>query len=638
MLNEILERFVLFLISILVFIGIHWIIGPAYDYHYLLSFSLTILVIMLFQYRLQTVIRRIFSTKYYNLITETRRQLEQLNNRLNEATRYHETRNLIINTFKNLLENRAYCFYIQENDKYTLVDYANFEDEELQALDIKAEYVESVNMKTLLQPVNKNIFPDDLVTKLSRNHLNHFLPFRGHHQIFAFILLDYKKLRFVQDRISRELFQKIQKKAGLILENTALFLDLEKKHFETRKLIEVSDKILSSFETKNILDFILESLNSLISYDAAAIFLLDKKGMKLLNTSSRGYDPQVMKRLHLKVGQGACGWVVQSKKIDVVDDVRMAKHYYEIRTETRSQISIPLIFNEDVFGVICMESNRLAFFDKSQVEVLRLFAHLAAIAIHNSRQLDVYLTKQSLEHELINAGNVQKRLLGQQFPHLDDFYITALNIPSKIVSGDLYDVLKFDESSVGIAIGDVSGKGAPAALMMALILAGLRSYKRTTFMTVCDIVYRLNNMLYESTTEGKYATFFYGVYSQSNNKFYYTNAGHNPPLLIRANGEVLRLDKGGIVLGFLPDQNYIQEDLELYEGDMILAYTDGVTESMNKRDEEFGEERLVQLIKDNHHLKLSELRNLIMERIKKFSKNDQPTDDITIVLAKRTRQ
>jgi len=360
---------------------------------------------------------------------------------------------------------------------------------------------------------------------------------------------------------------------------------------------------------------------------------MDETNNKLLNASSLGYDESIVKKLHLKVGEGSCGWVVKTKEIDVLDDVRGAKHYYEIRPETRSQISIPLIFDRHVLGVICLESDHLSYFDDNLVEILRLFAHLAAIAVHNARQFEIGMAKQALEHELINASTVQQRLLVHQFPSIENLKITALNIPSKIVSGDLYDVIKFNEYTAGIAIGDVSGKGAPAALMMTLILAGLRSQKKT-FLTVCDIVYRLNNLLFESITPGKYATFFYSILLMDRNKLIYTNAGHNPPILVKDNGEIQKLIEGGIVLGFKKDYEYHQEEVEFHPGDTLIAYTDGVTEALNDLKEEFGEERLMELIKNNWQKPVFELKECIINAVSEFTNNSNPSDDITLIICK----
>jgi len=267
------------------------------------------------------------------------------------------------------------------------------------------------------------------------------------------------------------------------------------------------------------------------------------------------------------------------------------------------------------------------------VDTLRLFAQLAAIAIFNASQLSVLLAKRALESDLINAGIVQKKLLLQIFPNVKGLKTYAVNIPSKFMSGDLYDIIRYNESTIGIAIGDVAGKGAPASLMMALILAGLRTEKKS-FLTACDMVYRLNNLLAETTIEGKYATFFYGVFSLEQNKLIYTNAGHNAPLFIKANGEIVRLEKGGIVLGYISDWEYVQDEIDWLPGDLLVAYTDGISETMSASEEEFGEDRLLEIILKNRKQSVYKIKNCIISALKEFSGTDSPDDDMTLVICK----
>jgi len=286
-----------------------------------------------------------------------------------------------------------------------------------------------------------------------------------------------------------------------------------------------------------------------------------------------------------------------------------------------------------VVGILCLESSRPAFFNATAVDKLQLFARLAAIAIFNAGQIKSLIDKRALENDLISAGIVQKKLLVQRFPSVDKLKVNAVNIPSKFMSGDLYDIIRYNEKTIGVAIGDVAGKGAPASLMMSLILAGLRTQKKS-FLNTCDLVYRLNNLVAETTIEGKYATFFYGVFSLEQNKLVYTNAGHNPPFLIKADGTIVRLERGGIVLGFLPDWEYLQDEVDWNPEDIFIAYTDGITEAMNTAGEEFGEERLTALVLQNRSLNVFDIKNTILSAVKEFSGKDSPVDDMTLVICK----
>ncbi len=631
--KKIFETVFIYGIALILFLIFDLLLNQFTD-SVIFTFTVTIFILLLFQPYLIHWLKKIFFRRSYLLANKAQRLLEKLNSDLNKATHFDEVTDLLFKTFDALFLEQPYIFYILEDDKYYPAHYHNVFDEELLAFDLKSEYLAGISLNSLFVPqLSKTKLPSEYIEQAKRAELVHLLPFQGHNQIFALLLINVQKIPFWGEREAWKVFEKIQRKAGLILENTALIVDLKNRNYQVHKLLEVGQKILSSFEIKQVLDFILQTLRKVAHYDAAAIFLFDERSGELKNINYDGYPAHVIENLHLKVGEGSIGWVVQNKKLDVIDDVRKADHYYCLRDATRSQCSIPLIFDEKVLGVICLESDRLSYFNQQMVEMLQLFSQMAAIAIHNANQFKILLEKQALEHELINASQIQKALLVQRFPRVGGLSIGAVNIPSKIVSGDLYDVIKYDDTTVGLAIGDVSGKGAPAAITMALVLAGLRS-QRQFFMTTCDVVYRLNNLLYESSLEGNYVSFFYALVSTQKNQVIFTNAGHNPPIILRKDDSVERMKDGGIVLGFQPNINFKQKEFEFNHGDIILMYTDGITEAMNEQEEEFGEERLIEVLKKNRHLSVYELRQKIIQEVQQFSNKEEYEDDMTLVLCK----
>lgn len=581
------------------------------------------------------MLHKLIFRKHFFFFNKVQQLLDKLNDDLNKAVRFQEITKILYNAFHELFPESPYAFYILENGKYYLSQY-----ECIKIPDDLPHMFDQQLFQNQSHTINKGSFSLDSFklsdaekSTLHKYSFNTILPFYGHNQISAFLLIDETNVQFFSDDSAGKLFFKIQKKSGLKLESSGLIIDLEKKNYETRKIMEVSQHILTSVDTKNILEFILDTLQSILFYNAAVIFLLDKSGKRLLNTSSRGYDSKIITNLHLKVGQGACGWAVKTKKIDVVGDTNTAINYLELRKETRSQISIPLIFEDEVLGVLCLESDKKNSFTDDRVEILQLFANQASIALHIAQQIDIKLAKQAMEHELIDASKVQRGLLLNTIPKANNLSITAVNIPSKIVSGDLYDITKFTQDSIGIAIGDVSGKGAPAALMMSLILAGLRTQNKV-YKTTCDLVYRLNNLLAQATIRGKYSTFFYGIINTQDNKLIFTNAGHNPPFLCKPNGHIISLTSGGIVLGFLPDQEYKQSEIPFNKDDILIAYTDGVTETMNKKEEEFGEERLKKIIMANRQQSVYTIKEAILNELQSFSSYASPEDDVTMVICK----
>jgi sigma-B regulation protein RsbU (phosphoserine phosphatase) len=240
---------------------------------------------------------------------------------------------------------------------------------------------------------------------------------------------------------------------------------------------------------------------------------------------------------------------------------------------------------------------------------------------------------------LETARKIQEKLLPHEMPQFLGFEIAGTSIPSKQVGGDYFDFLDLGKGRLGIAIADVSGKGIPAALLMANLQASLHAQ---TFETekVADVTARINNLLVKSTDSNMFVTFFYGLLNRSNSTFTSTNAGHNHPLLLRADRTTERLAEGGLVLGFLPDQKYAQQITILHPGDVLVLYTDGITEARTPDEEAlgeklFGEDRLVQIVKKNASLSAREIQSAILQAVSNHTKNTPQGDDITLVVIKR---
>jgi len=422
--NRLIILAISFILSVVFFYLLNTFLKIFTEFHAVIAFVITLLLVILFKEPVRSLLKKIIGRQ----ANRTLDQLETMNSELNKAIRYKEVTRILFNSFQTLFAGLPYAFYIVENDKFSIEDLQLVNDDELSNLDIDSKDINVIyNSKEQIH-IKETKLPKKIKKKMLAAGLNTLFLFPGRVKLFAFLLIDNRKISFKKERDSMERFRSIQNKAGVILENTALFVDIEQKNTQVRKIIEISNQILSSFNIKDILDFILTTVKPIYKYDAAAIYLLDKSSKRLLRTSSQGYDSKLLEKLHLKVGQGSCGWVVQTGKIDVLNDVDGDEHYFKLREQTRSQVSIPLLHGEDVLGVVCLESNRLAFFNDSMVDNLQIFAQLAAIAIFNSLQLDDLLAKRALENDLIDAGIVQKKLLAQNFPNVEKLKIYAANL------------------------------------------------------------------------------------------------------------------------------------------------------------------------------------------------------------------
>ena len=249
--------------------------------------------------------------------------------------------------------------------------------------------------------------------------------------------------------------------------------------------------------------------------------------------------------------------------------------------------------------------------------------------------------KERLERELEIAKEVQEQLFPRRAPIIGRLDLAGFCLPARTVSGDYYDFLPLSPHRIGMALGDICGKGISAALMMANLQATLRSNVQNVARegenggcsAVSQIVHLLNQQIYNYTAANKYASLFYAVYDDDSSDLTYCNAGHNPPLHFNSRG-VQRLSTGGTVVGIFPDATYEQKTIELRPGDMIVAYTDGIVESVNEYGEEFGEGRLIQLVENNLTLNASEMQRAVISQVLNWSFGAEQDDDMTIVVGK----
>jgi len=264
------------------------------------------------------------------------------------------------------------------------------------------------------------------------------------------------------------------------------------------------------------------------------------------------------------------------------------------------------------------ENNRLLSILRTQIEM----GH----ALRNTVRL-----KKEQERELVEARSIQRRLLPTEIPQIAGCSIAAAWRPARTVSGDYYDVLKFDDNKAALCIADVSGKGMPAALLMSNVQAAVHAFASEN-LSPSELCAKVNRVVSSSTGEDKFITFFYCVIDSKQNKLVYTNAGHNAAMLAREDGSMLRLEGGGAVLGPFPNWNYKHDEIELRAGDRLLLFTDGVSELRGQSAEEFGEERLVELLTQNQGLDAKALRDRIVQEVVGFSGGEFQDDATLLVL------
>src|SRR4029434_7437749 len=277
-------------------------------------------------------------------------------------------------------------------------------------------------------------------------------------------------------------------------------------------------------------------------------------------------------------------------------------------------------------------------------QVLRSCADQFALMMENARLTARVVGQEALRRDLALAAEVQKRLLPSSPPSADIAEFAAISVPARSIGGDYYDFIQVGDQRIGIALADVSGKGVAGALIMSVVQASLRIIASDGDISLPRLAARMNEFLYRTTPGNKYATFFYAQVDGDRRQLRYVNAGHNPPYLVRARqgaggatdkySPLEELTVVGAVVGMLPGMSYEEATIDLCPGDVLLAYTDGVTEAHNPENAEFGEDRLKALLVESAHLSADEIRVRISSELKAWIKDAEQDDDLTLGVMK----
>jgi sigma-B regulation protein RsbU (phosphoserine phosphatase) len=409
-----------------------------------------------------------------------------------------------------------------------------------------------------------------------------------------------------------------------------------------RMLLDITKKISRSLDLQEVLNLVMDTLDSLIPYDAAGIFVLKSASNTITESEEprefqaeavRGYDIDELTNLHLKIGEGLLGQVALTAEPIISPDVRDNPIYINARQETRSEMVAPIISNTEVIGVFDIESDQLNAYSDDDLQVLMLLASQVAIIIEKVMLHEQLIEKKRLEGQLEVARQVQLELLPAKDPQLEGYDISAYNFPTEEVSGDYYDWVKIYDDQIGLVIADVSGKGVPAALLMAFLRASLRAATHIGYSPHISMA-KVNYLLWESIERNQFVTAFYGILDVTNKTLSYTNAGHNPPLMLNRDGESRFIEHGSLPLGMFRDTRYHEYYLTTEPGDTLVLYTDGVTEAQNPQGEEFGRSRLAEAVQKNRQLGARDLITAVQKEVLEWTGGKGATDDITFFVIK----
>ncbi len=432
-------------------------------------------------------------------------------------------------------------------------------------------------------------------------------------------------------------------------------------------LTELSEDVRTMVEMKPLLETVSNKISESLHVPQVAMLLRNGAifqpahalGYDALPTAALPEDTRTIERLRknepLVVYQDdAQSWVNEEANAGERANLR----------ELNSQLLLPIGVKDKLSGVISLSPKRSEEpYSPNDLRLLKLVAAQTGLALENSRLTETIVSeaaqKERLNRELEIAREVQERLFPQELPAIEGLDYYGACRPALGVGGDYYDFIELPDGKFGIAVGDVSGKGIGASLMMASLQASLRGQALHYKNDLAELMKQVNTLVYEASTSNRYATFFYAQYSPATRSLSYVNAGHNPPFLLRpvlspgfqpasseappeggtqnsSEFEVLRLEDGGAVVGMLPPilVNYTQGEIELQSGDLLVGYTDGISEAMNPAEEEWGEERMLEDLKRSYGNPAEEILRYIVERADEFASGAKQHDDMTLIVIK----
>lgn len=302
--------------------------------------------------------------------------------------------------------------------------------------------------------------------------------------------------------------------------------------------------------------------------------------------------------------------------------------------ENDISVTIPMISQGELIGVLNLgKKQNQEDFSAADLDILTQASAQTALALQNLNLQSVYIDKKRMDKELEMARNIQRRLMPQEIPVVEGLEVYGESRPCFEVAGDYYDVISNDEGNTFMVIADVSGKGAGAAMIMANLQASIRVGLEIT-EDFSEFIARINNHVYKNTSSSEFITLFIGAWEPSTKSFHYINAGHNPPVMIAPDGNITTLDATGLILGVLPGQQYERKIVHIEPGSVIAIFTDGLEEAMNPRSEIFGQERIIEILKQSKELSCKEIVKSIQDKAIEFCEGKPLHDDLTMIVIK----
>src|SRR5467141_720720 len=417
------------------------------------------------------------------------------------------------------------------------------------------------------------------------------------------------------------------------IENARLYTRTTRQARTLLLLNEIARELTSILNLDELLKRIAELLSRLINYQMFSILLVDPTGEKLQHRFSLRFQENIHLKHDIPIGEGVVGYAVQQKEVVLVSDVTKDSHYILLNPETRSELAAPLIYKDKVIGVLDLEHTRRGFFTDDHKVTITTLAAQVAIAIENARLYEqIERQEKRLERDLALARELQFRLLPQAPPHLANLEVAAKFSPARAIGGDLYDFVDYSLSRFAMVVGDVSGKGAPAAIYAALVSGILRSHAPIE-PGPAEMLSAVNLSLGERRIDGQFVSIIYAVWDDERRTLQVANSGLPRPIYCH-DGKIEVIPATGLPLGLFDEADYDEFSYKAKPGDLFVFYSDGILDARNRDGHSFGPERVAAIVAGCATKSADCVVNEIFKAVTEHAAGVDTFDDQTVVAIK----
>jgi sigma-B regulation protein RsbU (phosphoserine phosphatase) len=423
---------------------------------------------------------------------------------------------------------------------------------------------------------------------------------------------------------------------------------------QTVLLSEENQRLRKAVEELSILNDLARVISSTMTQDAVIEAVVKRAvratgGQQGMITMVDEQSPTEMKTLiraqnsasniqTFHLNQNILGWMMINKKPLLANDLHNDPRFSGVQVEGsfHSLLCVPLLVKNRMIAILAVFNKKdTVAFSEDDKRLLSIIAAQSAQILENARLYEQEKDLQRMQEEIRFAAKIQSELLPKEFPRIPGYDIAGKSIPAQAIGGDYFDFIPVDKTRIAVTLGDVTGKGLPAAMLMSNVQATLRGQTLVS-NSPKEVIIRSNRLLYMSTSAEKFVTLFYGILDTENHSFWFSNAGHDNPYVLSPAGEIRRLKTGGTVLSVMEEFPYEEEKVEIPKDEVVVIYSDGITEAMNAADELYGEERLLEVLQKVKGQSAIEIIDAVIAGARAHAGKHPQSDDMTIVVVKRT--